>query len=205
VPRRPEPIARDEFNPGAAFAACILPGAGHFLLGDRPRAICIGVGVLSLFFGGVLIGGIDVIDRKEDTIWFAGQALVGPIAFGVDYLHQNQFKVMDSGRLRTANPEIRDASGKLVSPGEVRDPSGRPAAAPPGTPPPNSKSLGRMNELGTLFATIAGMLNLIAIIDAAFRPRVSPLRALGLQTLADGERGTARPQPVITPRREGPR
>jgi hypothetical protein len=172
---------KETFNPGAALAACLFPGAGQFLLGDRARAACIAVGVLSLFFGGMLIGGIDVIDRKEDTIWFAGQALVGPLAFGVDYVHQNFLKVTDlGGRLRTANP------------GEVRDPSGRPAPAPAGVPPPNSKSLGRMNELGTLFSTIAGMLNLIVIIDAAFRPRVSALRSLGLHTgVADAERGVA--------------
>ena len=35
--------------------------------------------------------------------------------------------------------------------------------------PPNTKSLGRVNELGTLFCTLAGMLNLIAIIDASTR------------------------------------
>jgi hypothetical protein len=35
--------------------------------------------------------------------------------------------------------------------------------------PPNVKSLGRVNELGTLFCTIAGMLNLIAVIDASTR------------------------------------
>jgi hypothetical protein len=60
-----------------------------------------------------------------------------------------------------------------------------------------TRSLGRMNELGTLFTTIAGMLNLIVIIDAAFHTRVSALRALGLQTtFADTERPLGAPQTI---------
>jgi hypothetical protein len=147
-------VAQDGFDPAAGVLACLLPGLGHWYLGERGRAAIIAAGVLSLFFGGMLIGGIDVVDRKEDTIWFAGEALVGPLAFGVDYLHQSHFKVTQGGQLRTANP------------GEVRDAKGNAVPAANGEPPPNSKSLGRMNELGTLFCTIAGMLNLVVIIDA---------------------------------------
>jgi uncharacterized protein DUF6677 len=157
APNLPPP--RERFEPVAAVLAFLLPGAGHFFLGERKRAGLIAMGILGLFFGGILIGGIDVIDRREDTIWFAGQALVGPLAFGVDHLHQQYFKVFDQGQLRSARP------------GESRDPQGRAIAAAPGQLPPNTKSLGRMNELGTLFATIAGMLNLIVIIDAALHTR----------------------------------
>lgn len=145
----------------AAILAFLLPGAGHYYLGEPKRAALIAVGILGLFFGGILIGGIDVIDSKEDTIWFAGQAIVGPLAFGADYLHQHHFKVTDpgTGQVRSARP------------GEVRGPDGKAAPAKAGQLPPNSKSIGRMNELGTLFATIAGMLNLIVIIDAALHTR----------------------------------
>lgn len=157
---RPLPAPRQTFEPIAGFLAFLLPGAGHFFLGERQRAAAIAAGVLGLFFGGILIGGIDVIDRREDPIWFAGQALVGPVAFGADYMHQNRFKVIDaSGRRRSALP------------GEARGPGGAAVPAAPGQAPPSTKSLGRMNELGTLFATIAGMLNLIMIIDAALHTR----------------------------------
>lgn len=150
---------RERFEPVAAVLALLFPGAGHFYLGEPVRAVLIAAGILGLFFGGLLIGGIDVVDRKEDTIWFVGQALVGPVAFGVDYIHQEHMKVTDQGRLRSARP------------GETRDSAGRAAPAAAGQLPPNSKSLGRMNELGTLFATIAGMLNLIVIIDASLNSR----------------------------------
>lgn len=70
----------------------ILPGLGHVVRGEPKRAICAAIGVLGMFFGGILIGGIDVIDSKEDKWWFYGQAFVGPLAFGADWYHQNQLK-----------------------------------------------------------------------------------------------------------------
>jgi hypothetical protein len=60
---------------------------------------------------------------------------------------------------------------RSANPDEIRNPDGTPSPAGPGQLPPNSKSLGRMNELGTLFSTIAGMLNLIVIIDASMHGR----------------------------------
>lgn len=142
------------FNPAAGFAAILFPGAGHLLRGEPYRAALIALGVLGLFFGGIFIGGIDVIDRREDSVWFIGQALVGPLAFGADYVHQHHFKVAAGGGfVRSANPN------------EGRTPEGNPEA---GGKPPNIKSLSKVNELGTLFSTIAGMLNVIVILDAAF-------------------------------------
>lgn len=162
APGGDSPLEPERFEPAAAILAVLLPGAGHIYLGEVKRGVLIALGVLGLFFGGVLIGGIDVIDSREDRIWFFGQALVGPVAFGVDYLHQARFKVVDpvSGLPRSAGPS------------ETRDPAtARATPAGPGELPPASKSIARMNELGTLYATLAGMLNLIAIIDAGLHRR----------------------------------
>lgn len=147
------------FEPLALGAACILPGLGHVVRGERLRGVCAGCGVLGLFVGGMVVGGIDVIDRREDTVWFVGQAMVGPLAFVVDHVHQTRFKVIDplTGMLRSAQPD------------EGRDPaSGR---AIEGGTPPNTKSVGKANELGMLAATLGGMLNFIVIIDAGFPSR----------------------------------
>ncbi len=248
------PAAPVGFNLVAGLAAAIIPGAGHLVLGEKKRAALIATGVLGLFFGGILIGGIDVIDSREDRVWFFGQAMVGPIAFGVDYIHQNRFKGVPSsyveglpgsrrtteaklaeGRamIRSAAPdEVRrvepvSVAGRMVdvpildvpvgipasffegSPGSLRTSEerlvlGRRSVRSPNTGevvfvervtiatsdgktrveelpivgaptgksdngaegPPNIKSLSKVNELGTLFATIAGMLNVIVIVDA---------------------------------------
>ncbi|MEL6739871.1 MAG: DUF6677 family protein [Planctomycetota bacterium] len=158
-------------NIPAGIAALLLPGVGQAVRGEPKRGLLAGVGVLLLFFGGMLIGGIDSIDSKEDRIWFFGQALVGPIAFVVDGVHQNAFKAFDE-----ANPSGPRRSGR---PDEhrVRDAAGRPVWAPltreqidSGMGPPNVKSVGRINEVGTLFCTIAGMLNLIVFLDALIPP-----------------------------------
>ena len=180
-PSGPQPI-----QPIAAVLAFLFPGAGHFYLGHRRRAYAIALGVLGLFAGGMLIGGVDVVDRKEDFVWFLGQSLVGPIAFGVDAYHQNMLKAYDPEKLdqgmlvkRSAHPD----EAREVQTRQVRDratPAMRTVSLPifrpakPGENPPNSKSVGRVNELGTLFCTIAGMLNLICIIDALFRHRITP-------------------------------
>ena len=137
-PREPE-----RFEPVAGIAAIVVPGAGHVVLGERKRGILVAVGVLGLFLSGLFVGGIDVIDSREDRLWFVGQALVGPIAVAIDRLQQS-YKVADRSSptgTRTRHPDEN---------------------------PVNEKSLAKMNELGTLFCTIAGMLNLIAILDAAF-------------------------------------
>lgn len=161
------PPVKEGFQPHALIAAAAFPGAGHIVLGDPKRGLCIALGVLGLFFGGIFLGGIDVIDSKEDRVWFLGQACVGPIAFGVDYVHQNHFKVRDPGtnKLRSARPDEGRGPGGTPQRLEVAPVANAPSVP---TEPPNRKSIGKVNELGTLFAAIAGMLNLIAIIDAAY-------------------------------------
>ncbi len=112
----------------------------------------------------------------------------------MDYAHQHHFKVHDGGKLRSANP------------GETRDAQGNAIPARTGELPPNSKSLGRMNELGTLFCTIAGMLNLIVIIDALLYSKIVPVRNVGLKTgHADAEAPLGAPQSIDPSLRGGTR
>lgn len=167
------PATPDRFLPLPALAAAIFPGLGHIVLGEPRRGLVIAAGVLGLFFGGLFIGGLDAVDSREDRIWFIGQALNGPIAFAADYVHQHHFKGFARDP-RTGNTVLRSAY-----PGEHIEWRPGPLAGSPMQPfitdggsPPNTKSLGRANELGTLFITVGGMLNLIVIIDAALnRPR----------------------------------
>lgn len=190
----------DQLNLLSGILAVLFPGAGHLYLGQTRRGVYAAIGVLGLFLGGILIGGVDVIDRKEDKWWFLGQAMVGPLAFGVDYYHQNMLKAYPLEPYEINEHQIRADRFNILPrrslmPGETRkiedfqivavarDSGGRetgqktvletrslPYAAPagPGQGPPNTKSIGRMNELGMLSATIAGMLNFIIILDALF-------------------------------------
>lgn len=145
---------RSKFPPAAwplaALLAWVLPGLGHYVIGERTRGLIVGVTLLSLFFGGMLVGGIDVVDFRRDTIWFVGQALFGPIALGANGLHV-----------------VLDPPPKLDKIDlEQRYPGPHP---PPYDEPRYYTSIGRVNELGTLYCTLAGVLNLLAILDVVGR------------------------------------
>jgi hypothetical protein len=131
------------WHPGPALAAWAVPGLGHFLLGERRRGVILFAAILSLWLGGVLIGGLGVLDRTQQPHWFLGQMLLAPSVL-VDNLLQNQIKP------RYQQPPRPD----------------RPAAYEP--------SFGRVNEQGVLYTALAGLLNLLAIIDVLYRdPRAA--------------------------------
>ena len=176
----------------AGIFAVLFPGAGHFfILRERRRGILAAVGVLGLFFGGMFIGGIDVIDREEDKYWFLGQALNGPIAFVINTIHQNNYKAYEipEGIVETGQMDERIAASfhkRSLYPFEqrqwvrftIKSPTGQvervlPVAvrAGPEGGPPSHQSIGRMNELGMLSSTLGGMLNFIIFLDALFPTR----------------------------------
>ncbi len=127
------------FTPHAALLAWLWPGAGHIALGERARGFGIMTGILLLVILGVLIGGIDCVDRKEDRLWFLAQSLNGPIALGIDYLNQNVIKA-------------KSAEQRLWTTG-----------------------ISHVNEVGTLYIALAGLMNLAVILDALqFTPRMPP-------------------------------
>ena len=142
-------MTEPRFQPLAAILALILPGLGYVALGEVRRALYIAIGIFGLIFGGVLIGGIDAIDRKEDPLWFGVQALAGPVVIGLDWVHQSQLKITTAtGQQRTPLPARPGADGPA---------------------PTYRKSLARVNDVGMLYVALAGMLNLIAIVDCAWR------------------------------------
>lgn len=125
-----------QWHVGQAIAAWILPGLGHFLLGERRRALILAISIGLLWSSGLLIGGIGVCDSKARRYWFAGQALFAP-SIAVNYLQQ---------RLR----------------GPGKSPSHQVASN-------HGPSHGHMNEQGVLYTALAGLLNLLAVIDVVYR------------------------------------
>lgn len=140
---------RTTLNTGAAVLAWVLPGAGYAMLGDLKRGVLAGLGVLGLFLSGILIGGVDVVDRREDALWFAAQAGAGPIAWVADFANT---RIVKSGRV-----------GELI---EV--PTGDPRIPSPPTVS-SLKGVARPNELGTLYCAMAGLMNVAVVIDVLTR------------------------------------
>ncbi len=132
-----------------AFLGWVFPGLGQIVLGERRRGFLAMGGVLLLFFSGILVGGIDAVDKDEDRLWFAGQACAGPIAFVAAFANESLLK---SGRMG----ELLDTpSGGIppTKPGEHGKISSR-------------KGLAHPNEFGTLFCFLAGLMNLVIVLDA---------------------------------------
>jgi len=133
------------YHPLCAFWAWVLPGLGHMVRGEKRRGAYIMFGVLFMYLTGVLVGGVDSVDRKEDRLWFIAQACCGPIAFVTDYANQSLLKTGKVGSILATQP----------------------------APINEKKSLGRANEYGTLFSSLAGLMNLVVILDVLHqRPRV---------------------------------
>ena len=111
------------------IVAWLIPGAGHWLIGQRERAIYIFLGVGSLFFLGVMLGSIFMIDPGYSKPWFCAQILVGGPAL---------IATLAAGL---------DGGGADI--------------------------YGRGVDLGQVYTGVAGLLNLMCILDALIRCQFS--------------------------------
>ncbi|MBC8106614.1 MAG: hypothetical protein H7Z14_08500 [Anaerolineae bacterium] len=154
----------------AAIAGWLLPGAGYFLIGDFARGVIVGATIIAMFLGGILLAGIRVVDVPGYDK--AGQR-VKIDAFGRRIESTSNNRQYDlapwslTGRGFFAEmvnkpwyvcqilsgPICLIASGASLS------------AASNGVP----TSHARLYEIGTLYTAVAGLLNLLAVIDAAHR------------------------------------
>ena len=71
-------------------------------------------GVLFLFLSGILVGGIDAIDRKEDSLWFIAQAGCGPIAFATSYANDTLLKSGEAARVRTKGESKKSFESRVI-------------------------------------------------------------------------------------------
>lgn len=84
----------DSSRPNPALiglAAWALPGLGHWLLGQRTRAIILCAAIVLTYWIGVLVGGIGyTVDPSGNSLWFIAQLGVGPqvVALWLTTLHQ---------------------------------------------------------------------------------------------------------------------
>ena len=174
--------------PVVALASWLLPGSGYWLIGQRMRGFVVGVTIILLFVLGLLIGGVRVIETPG--YGDHGQPLV--VVQDEDYYRDGRRVAVERVTESTGQPEpgtvgwvmqvhpIEELRNKpwnipqvLAGPihlvacwGSVA--ASRPAA-PPAAQPIGARSHARTNEIGSLFAAVAGMLNLLVIIDASYR------------------------------------
>ncbi|MEM6566922.1 MAG: DUF6677 family protein [Planctomycetota bacterium] len=75
-------------HPGTcALAGWFVPGLGHVLQGRRARGVVAFVLVVGLFLLGCVLAEGTNLDRTRHFYYWAGQALLGPVAFAVEFVH----------------------------------------------------------------------------------------------------------------------
>lgn len=141
----------------AAALGWLVPGLGQMWTGHVQRGIYAMVGILGLFLGGVLLGGVGVVDRRDNGIWFVAQAGAGPVAFAADWANAAWVKSGAVGELLDAPPSMAPrTTGNKVS---------------------SLRSVTSVHEVATLYCAMAGLMNLVVLLDALVRPRRSPSSA----------------------------
>lgn len=86
---KPEQIAspqRPVSAPVAAFLAWLVPGLGHWWIGERARALVFFVVLTVTFWAGVAVGGVrTTITPRENGAWIAAQLCMGGQSLGALY------------------------------------------------------------------------------------------------------------------------
>ena len=156
--------------PFTAIAAWLVPGLGHYLIGYRRRGLILCITLLSLFTIGLLVGGVSVVDSDREQLWFAGQSLIGPVAPVVNLYRRNREAHLHN-QLDEHARRLRSERGTHIDSATVQlDLLERDDVAPA-----FRRSLGRVNELGILYCTLAGVLNLLVILDVIGRSSSAPI------------------------------
>jgi hypothetical protein len=188
--------ARAAWPPATAVAGWLLPGAGYWMIGQRARGVVVGITIVTLFVMGLLIGGVRVLEvpgygpngqpihiiRGQFQRRYSSEILT--IDLPMEDGHPPQGLRLISGTpiapIMLGEPftEIRDKPWSIaqVMAGPIALLAGawsveqaRPASASDEALPAGSRSHARLNEIGVLYTAVAGMLNLMVIIDAAYR------------------------------------
>ena len=176
--------------------AWVLPGLGYWVIGERARALWAGGAILGLFLLCVLVAGVRVIDppgydagrrvmlgRGEAAVWalsarpvptllqkpaYLGQALVGPVTF-----------------VGTA------ASLSAARYGRVVDEDDKQPFGQRGTlrrPVPIERTSAKLEAPAMLGTAVAGMLNLMVIVDSVVRRlRAGRVAGAGVAGLSEAQ------------------
>ena len=187
----PEPSSPTIPPPLAALATWIIPGGGYWLLGQRGRALVVGITIIAMFALGLLIGGVRALEvpgwdeggnpvRLVYDMSTAGKrewVKVRPeqephYSRGTWVMKRNPVSELRAKPWYIAQvlagPITLGASAWSVWAATDPDGPDGPAQAP------GALSHSRVNEIGVLYTAGAGMLNLLAMIDASHRANTVP-------------------------------
>jgi hypothetical protein len=157
-------------SPIVAIVGWLVPGAGYCLIGQWSRGLTIGITIITLFVLGILFAGVRVIEVP-----------------GYDEIGMPVRVDPQGRRYPRTHPDYEQGGWAITSGGLVGEIANKPWYIPqvlagPITLISSSYSVrlaqqgvtrvhARLMDIGTLYTAIAGMLNLLAMIDSAHRAR----------------------------------
>lgn len=180
--------------PWAAFLAWLLPGLGHWYQGRKAKAALFFICIMGLFLYGLYLGGSSNLGWGR-VVYFAGRDRL-------PYICQ-------IGIGAPALPALFQAA--LVSGGKTPWCGG--FMAPPAVPGDDKHpDLHRLNkelhaywELGTVYTMVAGLLNILAVFDAAYGPVIGEngKKDEDEEEDEDDEEAAEKKEPALEPKKDG--
>jgi hypothetical protein len=172
--------------------AWIVPGSGHLVLKEKKHAVIIFTVIVLTFITGLYIGSVGVIDPVRAKPWYIAQIMNSPAVAVLGHLNtdwllfhagQENQNDLNSGIIpETLKEQFRQHGISLSDQAEV-------TAESPGYKwlikdtqrayriireraglniYPDFTVYGRPNEIGQIYTSIAGLLNLLCIVNAVY-------------------------------------
>ena len=173
--------ARDpaEDGPGpigyvALVAAWLVPGLGHWLIGQKARGVILGLAIYLLFGSGLVLGGVRAINPADQPIWTYTQFLAGWPMLICNHLEvQTRLELADESALGR-NSEVQSQTLEYQMRNESRSLDETPAEAEARAKAflaahPIFVYHPKVQDMGSVYCGIAGMLNLLVIFDVLLR------------------------------------
>ncbi len=120
--------------------AWAIPGGGYVLLGQFRRALVVSITILLTLGAGLYVGSIGVIDSIGAKPWYFAQVMNTPAI------------ILLGNHVAQANSEAAQVAVQSGFSGPL---GGYPV-------------FGRANEMGQIYTSIAGLLNLLCIVNAVY-------------------------------------
>ncbi len=127
------------FVVAVGLVAWLMPGAGYYLLNDVKRCMLVGVTIVLTFSLGLYIGSIGVIDKTHHKPWYVAQVMNSPVVI-----------LMGNHVANTAHQSDVDRIDNKNDPAQAYTVYARQA------------------EIGQIYTSIAGLLNLLCIVNAVY-------------------------------------
>ena len=121
------------------LVAWCIPGAGYCLLNDVKRCILVFVTIALTFGLGLYIGSVGVIDKVNHKPWYVAQVMNSPVVFLIGNYVANTAHQANMDRIQN------------------RDNPSEPYTV-----------YARQAEIGQIYTSIAGLLNLLCIVNAVY-------------------------------------